>query len=382
MLSRRHLIASSLATLGFGLAAQRGFASEPFAGLSTPRADLSDIRDLRAKAAAWLAGQQRVDGRLVPDDRFAVGVTALATLALLAAGGPGGYAPDHPTVRNAIAFIRSWRQPDGGFYDPRDGHALYGTSLVLQVFAAAGETAGVADATAFLLGTKRAADTGADDCGEGGFAADANGIPDLHATTAAIDGLVASGLSLEDPNLVAARRFVARCQDGFGGAVYSPDPRMAAGDHDSSGASQPAKPAAYGSMTHSLIADLVVLGVKVDDPRVSTALGWVGRNWSLERHPGRPEGRGQEGLFGYYAAVGKSCHLLQRDMIPRPDGTMIDWRGELAAALRSRAQAQRLPSGVDGLCWRNGADRWGEAMPHLATCYALRCLAWIDEGQS
>jgi hypothetical protein len=372
MLSRRHLLASSLATLGLGLIAQRANAGEPFRILRAERADLADLGPLRQRAAAWLMAQQRLDGRLVPDERFAVGVTALGTLALLA---PGGLAPDHPVVRNALGFLRAQRQPDGGFYDPREGHALYGTSLVLQAFSAAGETAGAEEGTTFL---QRAQHRG-DDCGEGGFATDASGVPDLHSTTAAIDGLVAGGISPEDPHLRAARRFVERCQDGFGGGLYSPDPRAAGGDHDSSGATAPAKPAAYGAMTHALIADLLVLGVGAKDPRIAAAVAWAGQTWSLDHHPGRPEGRGQEGLFGYYAALGKTCHLLQLATVARPDGTSIDWRGELATALRSRAQTQRLSDGRDGLYWRNGADRWGEAMPHLATCYALRCLAWISE---
>lgn len=369
MLSRRHLLASGIAALGIGFTARLAGA-EP---APTGRADLDGLPALRRKASNWLAGQQRDDGRLAPGDQFAVGITALGALALAA---PGGLAPDHPVIRKALGFVRANRQGDGGFYDPQDGHALYGTSLALQLFAATGETAGVAEATAFVLGKQN---TG-DECGDGGFAAEGHGLPDLHATTAAIDGLVSGGLDPQDPHLQAARRFVERCQEGgYGGAVYSPDPRIVSGDHDTSGAGAPGRPEPYGAMTHAAIADLLVLGVAKDDPRVTAALGWIGRSWALDRHPGRPEGRGQEGLFGYYATVGKTCHLLGIDSIARPDGGAIDWRGELAAALRDRAQAQRVQGGAEGVCWRNGADRWGEAMPHLSTTYALRCLAWIEE---
>jgi hypothetical protein len=196
MLSRRHLIASGVAALGVGLSSRLAGA-EP--SVTRERADLDDLPSLRRRATAWLLGQQRDDGRLTPGDQFAVGITALGALALAA---PGGLAPDHAAIRKALAFVRGRRQAEGGFYDPKDGHALYGTSLALQLFAATGETAGVAEATAFVLGKQNAGDA----CGDGGFAADGHGLPDLHATTAAIDGLVSGGIDPRDAHLQAARR--------------------------------------------------------------------------------------------------------------------------------------------------------------------------------
>lgn len=377
MLSRRHLLVSSIAAVGLGLA-PRLRAGEP----PVSRPDLPVVDDLRRSGTAWLLSQQQADGRLVPGDRFAVGVTALGTLALCA---PGGTLAKQPAITSALGFLRSFRQLDGGFYDPKEGHALYGTALMLQVFAATGSggKAEIAAARDFLLGQPNHGD----DCG---FAADATGVPDLHATTAAIDGLVAAGVDPTDARLKAALRFVERCQDrssgdgrewvtGGGGAVYSPDVRIAGGDHDTSGAAAAQVPVAYGSMTHALIADLIVLGVSPDDERIQAALRWTGQNWTVDRHPGRPAGRAQEGLFGYYAAAAKCFHLLGVSSLATADGRTIDWRNDLAQALRDRAQVQRLPDGSTGVVWRNAADRWGEALPHLTTAYALLTLAWIGE---
>ena len=370
MLSRRHLLASGIAFVGVGLG-QRLTAFDLDQEVIRP---VAKTAALRQQAAAWLVANQGVDGRLVPGNRFTVGITALATLALVA---PGGLPASHPAVQRAYAFVAKHRQADGGFYDPADGNALYTTALALQLHAALEKDGDLSAAQTFI---NRQQMHGGDD-GDGGFSADASGLPDLHATTAAIDGLIASGVPLTDPHLLAARRFVLACQEGgSGGATYSPDPRQAAGDHDTSGgATLPARAQAYGAMTHAYLADLIVLGYSREDPRLRSALRWIGETWTLASHPGRPAGRGQEGLFGYYAAVGKTCHLLG-DLGPRhAQGQVIDWRGDLAAALSERAQVQRLADGSDGVCWRNGADRWGEALPHLSTAYALRCLAWIEE---
>jgi hypothetical protein len=55
-------------------------------------------------------------------------------------------------------------------------------------------------------------------------------------------------------------------------------------------------------------------------------------------------------------------------------GATVDWRGDLYAAITSRAQFTRTKAGTDALFWLNDADRWGEGSPALATCYMIHAL--------
>lgn len=376
MLSRRQLcsstIAAGMSAIGLAVLPQRSAAQEPLLdALETSSASPQAIV-LQRHGAAWFAAQQQASGALVPGDRFAIGITALGVL---------GLDVEHPAVPRAVSYLLAQQQADGGVYDPREGLGLYGTALALQVCAATG-AAGVREIRKmqqFLFGRQQ----DGDGCGDGGFSVAAGGAPDLHATSAAIDGLVATGISADDPHLKAAAAYVARCQNlgshlpgrdwaiNDGGGVYAPDARLAAGDHDDSGAPAGAI-GSYGSMSHALLSSYLVMELTRDDPRVQAVFQWIGRNYGFGSHPGRPVGRQQEGIFAYYLNAAKTFRLLDIRSLALPRGGVVDWRGDLVAALSERFQAT-----ADGGCWRNSSPRWGEAMPHLCTAYALRTLRLI-----
>jgi squalene-hopene/tetraprenyl-beta-curcumene cyclase len=348
----------------------------------------AEVEALIAQVQAWSLGEQQPDGAFLPGTTFTLGVTALTAQALVQ---EPGLPADHPAVQRALAFVLSKRQPDGGIYDPDEGLGNYGTAIALRLFATVGgvDPAVVEDAKRWILGRQNRSE-GSYGFGGMGYGDDKRpGWEDLSNTGYAIEGLRAAGVHPSDPAMEKALRFLERCQNlkavndapfivgaGDGGAVYSAQEASGSWEKQAAGG-DPEKFHSSGTMTYTLISSYLALDLAADDPRVAAALAYVKAHYQFAANPGMPPGKEEQGLFHYYAMMGRTFALLGEDRIALPDGRTVDWRADLFAAIRERLRPVPLPGGGTGATWVNRATRWGEGEPHLASIYVLGALKAI-----
>lgn len=364
-------------------------AAVSFAGEAAPPAK-AEVDALIDQGQAWLLTQQQPDGALVPGKTFTLGITAMGALAL--AVQPKGLAADHPALVKALAYVEAQRKPDGGVYLADEGLGNYTTSLALQLWAATGrKDAAVAAAQRWLLGLQN---TEAGNPGEGGigYGDKGRGHEDLSNTSYAVAALRDSGIPAEDARMQAALKFLERCQDlssvnkqpwvgsaggpaGQGGAVYGPAEATTSWEKKEPG--QTEKFTSTGTMTYALLSSYLTLQLAPEDPRVTAALAWVKGNYQFAANPGMAGGKELQGLFHYYALMGRTFAMLETPTLTLGDGRIVDWRADLFAAIKAKAQVATLPDGKPGAFWINSAPRWAEGMPHLTTSYMLRGLKAI-----
>lgn len=393
-------VPSAMLVSALALGAVHGFVAVGFAAdtgattSATPNPPTTtEVTDLIDGAQRWLLAQQQDNGAFLPGAQFTLGITALTVHALCSP--PVSLPGTDPRIVKAIAHIRTYQQPDGGFYRPDEGLGGYGTSLTLMAFTAAGinEPETVRDAQNYLFGIQNK-DPASICVGGIGYGPEGPGQEDLHNTATAIVALRASGVPAADPRLQQALRFVESCQnlshhtrapggieetarparpwvDGSGGAVYSPTESKAGGDwNPRAKAGEPQyRLHSYGSMTHALIESYLALDVPVDDERVRAALGWIRANYSFDANPGMPDDTEGDGLFYFYGVAAKTFDLVRQVPFQLADNRTADWRADLFDAMRRRAFH------TDGMVyWINPSPRWGEAIPHLVTAYSVQAL--------
>ncbi|MFW5829204.1 MAG: prenyltransferase/squalene oxidase repeat-containing protein [Planctomycetota bacterium] len=352
--------------------------------------DRETVEDLAEQAEAWLLQQQQPDGSFFPGDQFKLGITQVATLALLDAG----QSPESATISKAIDFIKRHVQDDGGIYNPQEGLGNYCTSLGLRALmrAEAADQELIERAQNYLIGIQNT-DEDSINYGGIGYGRRGEGHEDLSNTSMAIEALKQSGLPADHPAMQRALQFVSRCQNlsatndmdwagNDGGGVYSPDSSMAMGSfHDGEQRQRPAESTgadvelnSYGSMTYALISSFIYLELQQGDPRVKAALDWTRRNYQFEVNPGMAAGSAREGLYYYYLMMGKTYDLTDTTSM-QVDGSTVDWRADLFQAIERRMQ------GGQGMAlWINDMPRWGEGIPHLTTAYMLTTLMRIHDS--
>ena len=127
------------------------------------------------------------------------------------------------------------------------------------------------------------------------------------------------------------------------------------------------EPRSYGSMTYALLKCLLFAGVKADDPRVDAAVGWISKNFTVDRNPGfesakDPAKAAQQGYYYYLLTMGRALAEYEKATgkalaVTDAAGKAHDWRREVAAKLVSLQK----PDGS----WVNPVDRWeeGDAAP-------------------
>jgi squalene-hopene/tetraprenyl-beta-curcumene cyclase len=360
-------------------------APDKAAPAAAPAPDKAKLVAAYDKGLDYLLTQQKegkwsVKGE--PDPSF----TAMALSALLER--PGGVrASDKPVVHQAVAFVASSFDTDGGIKSPQNRNYMTAAAVMALVAAGRPEDKAVIAKGIDYVKSLQFTDEGDPSYGGIGYGSDKT-RSDLSNTQYALASLRAAGVSEDDPVFKNAVKFLERTQNrkenekpgdpvakdpasgevivrgNDGGAGYRP------GDSKAGFVTLPdGKKVAqsYGSMTYALLRCYHLAGVQKDDGRVKAAVDWISKNWKLDGNPGMPAGQEGDGLFYYYATVGKTLPALGVDYLVPADGKKIDWRAELSAHLLSIQAA-------DG-SWTNTKDRWLEGMPVLATAYSLTALA-------
>jgi hypothetical protein len=195
----------------------------------------------------------------------------------------------------------------------------------------------------------------------GGFGIGARRMPppphaghvDLSMTRRVIEGLVAAGVPLDDPALIAARDFVARCRMGPG-FVYSP-----ADDTINKGERPDGRSAAYGSATADGLRATVALGLAPEQ----ASLLFLRSIHRTDRNPGVPE----TGPYAVYAKAMRGYYRAAAAEVFRAHGGPDGWQDALIAAIFAEQRS-------DG-SWVNERSEQKEDDPLIATSLALRALS-------
>lgn len=338
--------------------------------------DIDALKGSRDRGVAFLKQAQAPDGSWTAP--IAPGVSGLITYALLESGVPA----NDPVLAKALAHLESFIQPDGGIYYKDTKHRNYETSICLLALDAANDDGRynetIAKAAEFLKGLQwdDAEGTPEENPGFGGAGYGSHQRPDLSNTTFFLEALRAAGVSENDPAFKNALVFVSRCQNlksehnqtefadkvNDGGFYYTP----AAGGSSQAGPTPNGGLRSYASMTYAGLKSMIYAGVDPDDPRVAAARNWIRQFYTIEENPGM----GQQGLFYYYHTFAKTLAVLKVDQFEEADGTLHDWRKELAEHLFAVQRA-------DG-AWVNPTERWYEGDANLVTAYTLLALRYCD----
>ena len=298
-------------------------------------------------------------------------------------------------VKRALNVLLSYRQSDGGFYDPQQGMVSYTTSLsVMALAVVAGEDESykpmLDEAVTFLKGQQiipgsespDGTPVDEDDPFVGGVSYGRHGRPDLSNVGMWMQALHDAGVAADDEAMQRALAFVVRTQnrsesneaafaaegENDGGFVYAP---ASAGDRSVAESKAGPGPGgvglrSYGSMTYVGFKSLIYAGLNREDPRVVAAFNWIRRYWRLDSNPNMPAVRSLQGLYYYYHAFAKALRVWGQVVVIDPEGVEHNWREELIDALAERVSE-------DG-SWTNDADRWFEGDAVLVTCYVILTL--------
>lgn len=350
----------------------------PFLEAGDPQGpDAAKLRDARGAAVAYLKGSQREDGSWTASE--APGVTGLVLNGLLA----GGVTPDDPTIVKGVKHLLSFKQADGGIYNPKAHHGNYETAIVLMVLEKADPQGKLRkerdDAQKYVRGVQwdesEKADPSDPKYGGAGYGRTGD-RPDLSNTVFFLEALQSTGAGADDPAVKKALIFLSRCQNleteanttpfatkvNDGGFYYTP----AAGGNSQAGNTPEGGLRSYGSMTYAGLKSMVYAGLTKDDPRVKAATEWIRKFYTVEENPGM----GQQGLFYYYQMFSKTMAALDLKTFEDASGKSHDWRKELADKLFSMQQSNGS--------WVNENARWMEGDPNLATAFALIALKNCD----
>lgn len=344
--------------------------------------------DSSAKAGATQQWQKMVDRSIeylrvrgqADDGSFSsaagVGPTGLVVAALLSSG----LEPQDPMVQKGLKYLEQHVQSSGGIHTLESRHRNYDTCIAMVAFSKA-NTEGrfnvvLKKAEAFVKGLQWDESEGTDpsDLFYGGAGYGSHERPDLSNTSYFIDALHELGKGSEDEAMQKALAFVSRCQNlesvhnssefaakiNDGGFYYT----VAAGGESKAGTEPNGGLRSYGSMTYAGLKSFIYAGLSKDDPRVTAAVSFLRKNYTLESNPGV----GQQGLFYYYHTMAKALHALEADAFVDQAGKEHVWKAELRAKLAELQQ----PDGS----WVNPTTRWMEGDPNLVSAYALLALQY------
>jgi len=378
-MKRRHFLAT---TIAFGASAFTRAADEPLPRDGKNLSFRNEIRDSLNRSLVWLRAQQNADGSFGKDTLHPA-LTALPLIAFQRE--PTGRFAKEEFVAKGYAYLRGFTQPDGGIYSKENGLANYNTSVCLLALAGANEPKDLdtlVKARAYVVGQQ--ADGMAKPETDGGIgygsigASPKRGHPDLDNTVVALEALratkhlIADKPGTKDLNWNAAIDFVARCQnlpsnkqpwasgdaDNKGGFIYYPG-FSNAGEVTLEGGGKALR--SYGSMSYAGLLSFIYADVKSDDPRVTAAVAWLRKHYTLDENPGLEK----SGYFYYLHLMAKGLTAAGITEI-EVGGKKSDWRLALAERLMKLQQQ-------DG-SWMNDTARWKENNPVLVTTYCALTL--------
>ena len=316
-------------------------------------------------------------------------ITAMVLKALLQSGGD---TTKDPVIRQSFDLMLTYRQKDGGIYNPKEGQENYTSAVALMALAAAKDPqykSAIDDLILYLKGLQIVPGSQSPDgqkIGQahpwvGGVSYGKHGRPDLSNVGMWMDALHEAGVPGDDPAMQRALVFVTNSQNrsesnaqpwaklgpNDGGFVYAP----AVKDDVAKGQSMAEEGPdgglrSYGSMTYTGFKSLLYASVDPKDGRVQAALKWIQQYWRLDSNPNMPALRSKEGLYYYYHVFAKALRTWDQATIADSKGQQHNWREELTDALQQQV-------GPDG-SWSNSAERWFEKNAVLSTCYAVLAL--------
>ena len=349
---------------------------------------------------AFLDGERQENGTWQADERVPPAVTALVLRAMVGSDARG---PDDPAVKQGYDALVAQQVADGGIYS--DLLANYNTAIAVSALAAANDEAGddryretIDKAVDYLRRLQwtpetqadfadeesSASVTGEDDAFYGGWGYGGRsrgaGRPDLSNAAMALEALHDAGVPADDPAMERARLFVSRIQNRSesnaadwagddGGFVYGPsDDRQGesqAGEYTTPDGDRRLR--SYGSMTYAGLKSMIYAGLDASDPRVQSAVEWIGEHWTLDENPGMAaegEDRAEWGLYYTYLVLGRALDAYDDPTLDTAEGE-VDWRVALIDELASRQNA-------DG-SW-TGQPKWRENDPVMTTAYSVIAL--------
>jgi squalene-hopene/tetraprenyl-beta-curcumene cyclase len=346
-------------------------------------------------ALNWLRQKQNQDGSWSNPDYPAL--TALVALCFLRdPSSPIKNTKQYPPfLQNAMHFIMSKVQPDGGIYTPEKGLSNYNTAISMTTLTAAGDPGYepvIRKARAYLVSLQKDEDKKgvADNPYDGGIGYGTKDHSDMSNMYIALEALAISkkldvdrqeqSLNIGEAeskglNWEAALKFIERCQnnpkyndqswaskdpENYGGFIYYPGSSKA-GEVTLPDGTKALR--SYGSMTYAGLLSFIYAQLEKEDPRVQAAYDWITRHYTLEENPGL----GLQGLYYNYHTMAKALAVYGEEKIKvkgRQD--KVDWRKELLEKLIE------LQKG-DGY-WVNDHGRWWENDPVLVTAYSVLAM--------
>ena len=323
------------------------------------------------KGLEWLKTQQREDGLFEgsPGEGHP-GITALAITAFLRHPQKKYSDEKHPFIQKAIQRLIEMQHENGAIYDVSKQPALpnYTTSISVMALSSTDNPKKYEDVIKKAQGFIKSLQIQDEESvyyGGIGYGS-RESVHDLSNLNLAIQALKESG-SDDDEVWNKAIKFLERTQNrsesndqkwagNDGGFIYSPDGESKAGKDEAG------SPRSYASMTYAGLLSFIYAKIDKNDERVKSAVQWIGKHFTVEEN----YGMGAQGLYYNYHTMAKALRLYGKAIIIDAKGVSHDWYQELAEKL---LEVQK-PEGF----WINENSRWMEALPVLATSYAILSL--------